>query len=230
MAKWQIETDEYFERLNLKMEDFEKRLGLPKIKDVRKIVSLRDMHIIDSIVPIKNELFLHLLQMIPTLDGRTLFKDAKVRMIKIDPRHLKIGQKFVYREKYQQLMEDVPGIFGNFLTTPGGLSDLGAYFVFGVGNHGSYCMACYIPPIIEKHGEDLIITDGIHRDYLAMQAGSTPVVLLVENVSLPFPCAVRSWGDIKVISLSEKPDDISDRYFDLNKNLFRDLKYLGIDG
>lgn len=34
----------------------------------------------------------------------------------------------------------------------------------------------------------------------------------------------------RLIPLAEKPANINDRYFELKKNLFRDLKYLGIDG
>ena len=75
-----------------------------------------------------------------------------------------------------------------------------------------------------------MVMDGIHRDYIGKQTGLALTVIVAENISLPFPCSAKSWSDIKVISLSEKPKDINERYFDLKKELFRDLKYLGIDG
>ncbi len=72
--------------------------------------------------------------------------------------------------------------------------------------------------------------DGIHRNYIAKQAGLAINAILVNSVSLPFPCDPRNWSEIQVISLADKPKDINERYFELQKELFRDLKYLGIDG
>ena len=92
-------------------------------------------------------------------------------------------------------------------------------------------MACYIPPIIEVHGSRSLIMDGIHRNYIARQSGlSTINALLVENIEVPFPCSVNNWKEVQVIPLADKPKNLEDRYFDLQKGLFRDLKYLGIDG
>ena len=72
--------------------------------------------------------------------------------------------------------------------------------------------------------------DGIHRDYITKQLGCTINAILIKNVAIPFPCGIKSWEEIKVIGLAEKPKDINERYFNLQKELFRDLKYLGIDG
>jgi len=55
-------------------------------------------------------------------------------------------------------------------------------------------------------------------------------VLRIENISVAFPCGTKSWDKIQVISLADKPKNIQKRYFNLNQELFRDLKYLGIDG
>ncbi|MEX2053276.1 MAG: hypothetical protein WD898_03565, partial [Candidatus Paceibacterota bacterium] len=128
------------------------------------------------------------------------------------------------------LLEKVPDIFHSFLVTNGGLADLAAYFVFGFDENNEYAMACYMPPMIEKHGSDLVVMDGIHRNYLIRQSGMTLNVLLIDNISFPFPCGVREWSDITVIPLDSKPEALAMRYFDLRQGLFRDLKYLGIDG
>lgn len=230
MPEWQIELNEYLKRLNLEIEELEGQLNLPNIKKITKVLPLRNIKTIRSLIPISSDLLLYLLRRIKTLDNRKPFEKVKMRMIKLDPHHLKIGQKFVYRENYQKLLEEVPDIFSRFLVTTGGLSDLGAYFVFGVNGDNTYSLACYIPPIVERHGSDLVIMDGIHRNFIAKQIGVSLNAILVENVSLPFPCAAKEWSEIRVISLEEKPKDINERYFSLKKGLFRDLKYLGIDG
>lgn len=229
--EWQISPAEYFERIELDMAEFERRLRLPNVHSVKTIIPLRDVREVTSPpIPISAELLLWLLRRVKTLDGRMPFADATIQMIKIDPRHLKIGQKFAYRENYLKLLEEIPDIFHRFLAVNGGLSDLGAYFVFGLNEAGESSLACYIPPLLEKHGSDLAIMDGIHRNYIMKQAGSTLNAILIERVGLPFPCGLKTWSEIRVISLAEKSKDINERYFELDQGLFRDLKYLGIDG
>jgi hypothetical protein len=230
MPAWQIDPQEYLKRLKLGREDFKKRLKLPDIDSVAKIIPLRDLKVITSLIPIDTELVLYLLRQIRTLDCQMPFRDIDIQMVRIDPRHLKIGQKFVYRENYQKILESVPEVFRQFMVTAGGLGDLGAYFAFGLNGDDRYAMACYLPPVVEKQDRELVIMDGIHRNYIAKQAGLAINVILVEGVSLPFPCGMRDWREITVLPLADKPKDLNDRYFDLNKGLFRDLKYLGVDG
>lgn len=230
MPAWQIDPQEYMKRLNLDREDFRKRLNLPDVDNITKIIPLRDLRVINSLLPISSEMVLYLLRQIRTLEGQMPFRNIMIQMVRMDPRHLKIGQRFVYRENYQKILESVPEIFSQFMVTAGGLGDLGAYFVFGLNGDDRYSMACYLPPIVEKQGSDLVIMDGIHRNYIAKQAGLALNVMLVEGVNLPFPCGMRDWSEITIIPLADKPKDLNERYFDLNKGLFRDLKYLGIDG
>ena len=232
MSQWQIDSKEYLERLGLNKEDFEKQLKFPKIENIRKIVPLREMREVRSIVPIDNDLLSYLIRKIRTLDGQLPFKNSTIRQVVTNPRQLKIGQRYVYRENYQALMENgVSDLFKNFLGEWAGLGNLLAYFVFGLDKEDDYSMACYMPPIIEIHGSKPLIMDGIHRNYICRQSGLPTInALKVKNVEVPFPCSVRNWREIKVISLEDKPKTLEDRYFDLNKNLFRDLKYLGIDG
>jgi hypothetical protein len=72
--------------------------------------------------------------------------------------------------------------------------------------------------------------DGTHRSYIAMQSGAPMQAILATDVSAPYPCTPQKWEEMKVISLKDKPTDINLRYFNIQKNLFRDLKWLGIDG
>ncbi len=125
MHEWQIDPREYFDRLDLNLEEFKHELHLPQVENVRKIIPLRDIHTILSLIPINFDLLKYLIRRINTLDGQSPFQTAEIQMVKIDPRHLKIGQKFVYRENYQKLFEEVPDIFGKFVVSPGGLGDLG---------------------------------------------------------------------------------------------------------
>ncbi len=230
MAQWQIDPQEYLKRMGLKREDFDKLLKLPQTDKLIKIIPLREIKNVQSIIPIHSELLLYLVRRIRTLDGQLPFINSEIDQVVVNPHQLKIGQKFVYRENYQNMLENLNGLFENFLGEWGGLGNLGAYFVFGLNGDGYYSMACYIPPIIEVHEAKPLIMDGIHRNYIARQTGLTINALLVKNVIVPFPCSPKNWKEIDVISLNDKPRNLEDRYFDLQKNLFRDLKYLGIDG
>ncbi len=229
MPEWEISFEEYLERLQFNHEHFKEQLNLPRIKDIEKVLPLRNLKKIESITPIKNELLLRLIKKIKTFDNQSPFKHSTFDLVKIDSHQLKIGQKFVYQENYQSLIENLPRIFKEF-SISSGFFDLGAFMVFGTDKYQAYCLSYYLPPIIEKHKANLVIMDGIHRNYLNKQMGTTLNAIIVENVNVPFPCSIHSWDEIQIIPLKNKPRDINKRYFNLKKNLFRDLKYLGIDG
>lgn len=230
MPEWTIASQEYFVRLGLGPESFRQRLNLPRVEDVEQVIPLRDMVSVESLVPMPMKFLEYLLRHIRTVDNAFPYIRSRIQPLRMNPRLLKIGQRYVYRENYQGILETMSGIFHEFAVTDGGVSDLGAYFVFGKDVASAYCMACYLPPIIEKHGSDLIVMDGIHRNWSAMQTGANPLVLLIENIEVPFPCTPHEWSDIQVISLNAKPKDLEKRYFDIAPKYFRDLKFLGIDG
>ena len=230
MSKWKIAPPEYFRRLDLDPKQFLKQLHLPDIEGLKNILPLRDMAEVHSLIPMRLEMLQYLVKRIKTLGNQPPFENSAVKMIKLDPRQLKVGQRYVYRETYQGLLEGIPDIFNKFLVNNGGLSDLGPYFVFGTNGDGQYAMACYLPPLVEKHGLDLVIMDGIHRNYIVRQTGATLNAILIDAVSAPFPCAVEEWSETTIIPLKDKPERLEDRYFELHKELFRDLKHLGIDG
>jgi hypothetical protein len=208
---------------------FSERLALLTIGSVRKVVPMKDIVKIKSIVWMPQDVVFYFIRRIKTLDGSLPFENAKISSMNMVPDILKIGQKFVYREKYSRLLEGMSGVFRNFLFVPS-FTDLGAYFVFGASSDGEFSVACYFPPIIERHGTDFAIIDGIHRNYIAKQTGKSSSLLLIENVTVPFPCDLRTWDEVRVISETNKPKDIRDRFFGLRQELFRDFKYLGIDG
>lgn len=227
--EWEIAKGEFLRRLACSESDFKAKLKLPNIKAVKRVIPLRYLRHIESVVPVSQDMLFYLISKMATLDGRRPFEHSSLQLFKVDPNHLKIGQKFAYRENYQGLLEEIPGMLNQFVIATG-LGDLGAYFAFGTDGNGISALACYLPPLIEQHGADLVIMDGIHRNYITKQMGQTMKAILIKNVKTPFPCGIRPWSDLKVISLRDKPVDIGERYFDLKKYLFRNLKYLGIDG
>lgn len=228
--EWEIEKNEFLRRIESSDIDFQNGLCLPSFQSIERVVPLRYLqNITDAPVPMSHKMLLKLISHIKTLDKQSPFEKFTIELSKLDPKQLKIGQKFVYRENYQSLLENLSGLFGRF-AIPCGVADLGAYFIFGKDMDGLSAMACYTPPIIELHKSDLVIMDGIHRSYITKQLGSTISAIIVRGVSIPFPCGLHSWDDIQVISLTNKPKNINERYFALRKELFRDLKYFGIDG
>ncbi|MEK9186059.1 MAG: hypothetical protein AAB885_00550 [Patescibacteria group bacterium] len=228
--EWQIDFPEYLERLHLTERHFRKRLRLPMIGQVKKVLPLRELKEIHSVIPASQELLGYLIANIKTLSGELPFAKAKIEMLKLDPQQLRIGQKFAYRENYVQLLEELSDIFRQKYAINSGAANLGAFLIFGEDADGVSALAYYLPPIVEQHKDELVIMDGIHRNYITLQVGTTITAILVRNIQTPFPCSGHNWQEIRVISLNEKPADIRDRYFDLHKELFRDLKYLGIDG
>lgn len=227
--EWEIAKDEFLKRLRTSEDELERLLRLPRLTEITRIVPLRHIKFVESVVPISKDLLACVISKMTTLDGTPVFTEAETQLCKIDPNYLRIGQRFVYRENYQSLLEELPSLLSHFLISTG-INDVGAYFIFGTDRDGLEAMACYLPPLVEEHSFGLVVMDGIHRSYLTKQMGATMYAILITNVGAPFPCAAKSWGEARVISLTDKPKEIRDRYFDLNKGLFRDLKYLGIDG
>lgn len=228
--EWQIDFEEYLQHLNLNERDFRNRLQLPAVGKVKRVIPLKDVQKTESILPMTQEFLFQVLRKVKTVDGQVPFSNSEFEMLKIDPLQLRIGQKYAYRENYLGLLEGLSGLFSQQHVINSGITNLGAFMVFGRDVYEQPVLAFYIPPIVEHHGYGLVIMDGIHRDYMTLQMGATIFAIVVSSVSVPFPCSAQKWKELKMISLAEKPLDANERYFDLRKNLFRDLKYLGIDG
>jgi len=231
MSEWVIPFEEYLERAQLNLKTFQDYLVLPsRVRGIKKIIPLRTLRQIDCVHNMKTKFLLKIIQQIKTLDGlKSPFSHSHIDIVKIDPNQVKVGQKFVYREKYINMIESLPRVFHEF-AIGSGFSDLGAFIIFGKDKSGHQCLSYYIPPMVEKHGNELLTMDGFHRNFLTRQMGSTINTVIIKNVNIPFPCSPHHWNETQVISIEKRPENIKERYFDLNKNLFRDLKYLGIDG
>ncbi|MBI1957224.1 MAG: hypothetical protein HYS44_02095 [Candidatus Niyogibacteria bacterium] len=155
------------------------------------------------------------------------YRDATIQHLQIDPRQMLVGQRYAYRSKYSALIERFDHFFGSYIL-PSGFSILMPQIVIGRVADGRLVLANYLPPIIESHNGEFIILDGIHRDLITQRTGATIQAILIKNIGAAFPCAGREWKDIRFAD--EKPEKLEDRYFELNPDLFRDLKSLGIDG
>lgn len=229
--KWQINFREYLDRLELTDGKFRDMLRLPMIEGIQEVLPLKEIKEAESVVPMPQQMLRFILRNIRTLDGRQRpFEKATFELQKMGIRPLHIGQKFAYRENYVGLLENLSDIFRKNHAINSGILELGAFLVFGEDSQGKRGLAFYLPPIIEMHNGVPVIMDGIHRDFIALQMGATIFAIVVSNVSAPFPCEPHSWDDLRVINAADKPKDLNERYFELHKELFRDLKYFGIDG
>lgn len=233
MKYWELEIETFLERVNLNRHQFFEQASPPPASFSHlKIVPLSHVTNVQLIVPLRLDFLTKLLRNVQTT-GEHLhpYRQANIRLAKIDPNLLTIGQRYLYEEKCSRALHRTFAELQKFTTGSSGLSDFGAYFVFGTSvNASTPCMAIYLPPIIEIHNSNLILLDGIHRHYIAKQAGCTAISVIVDHVSVPFPCQTKPWSEIRLLSEKEKPTEIKDRYFGLYADHFRDLKYIGIDG
>ena len=138
----------------------------------------------------------------------------------------KIGQTFVERRKINALHELFNDAFVGH-DVPRGISKKGAYIVRGLDPDGVPVVAQYLPPIVEQIESRHAVLDGIHRFSYVRGAGTTIEVIKISDPAAPFPCDLRKWSSITPVDTKPPKDQ---RFFNLKPELFRDLKYVGIDG
>lgn len=229
-SKLQIDFKEYLDRLSLNNGAFKDLLRLPNVEGVEEVLSLREICEAQSVWPMPTHMMRLILKNVKTMDGQKPFESATFEMQKMGIRQLRIGQRFAYRENYVKLLENISDILCRNHAINSGMLELGAYIVFGEDVRGKKVIAFYLPPIIEMHNGTPVIMDGIHRDFIALKMGQPIFAIVANGITVPFPCEPHSWNDLKVIPSAEKPEKLEDRYFGLRKELFRDLKFFGIDG
>lgn len=196
--------------------------------DVRSVVSLRDATTIESLQVMPREYLGRLLDSV-CLQGdpaKKVYVGSTFRTVHVDPNHLMIGQSFVERGKYQAFLESFEHVFDGFCTSRG-VAKCTALIALCRLADGSRAIAHYVPPIIEEHGGKLCLVDGIHRNFLVRTIGATIEAVVVQGVTCPLPYDPQSWERVQVVA--EKPAK-DKRFFNLQPELFRDLKFTGIDG
>ena len=219
----------------IEFEEFLGRTGMTRktfnfvSRGLKKVVALRDLIHTESVVAMPNDYLTRLLQNVRLVGEEKVwvFKNSPIHCLRTDPSSLFLGQKFVYRKNYISLLENFGDIFQGFCV-PRGIAKLTALIVFGKDSNGDYVLAHYLPPIIEIHDGRPILIDGVHRNFIVLNSGTTIESIVIEKADQPFPCSPQPWNEIKVSD--QKPEKPEDRFFDLNPALFRDLKSIGIDG
>lgn len=219
-----IPIDEFRRRAEMNGREIEHSWG-----GAQKVVSLRDLVSIDAI-QLMSLVYLEKLLSHVVLEGgnnERVYADCKIHIMQANPSVANIGQTFVERSKCQNILENVGNIVEQF-ATPSGAFHVGAFIALGRNKAGEVCIAHYLPPIAEMNGETTWKwLDGIHRGWLNRQLGSTIPIIAIEGIKIPFPCSVHPWKNVKAVD--QKPPR-EERFFDLKPELFRNLKYIGIDG
>lgn len=217
------------------IEIFEKRVGKSCITggdftngwgNADKIVSLRQVKKVVNIQSMHRDYLRLLLLNVRTQNGDEVYKDCNFETMRIDPVSLRIGQTFIERPKYRSFIEGFDDVFKDFHIT-NGIAKLTAMILLCELEDGSYGIAHYLPPIIEKNSGVLCLLDGVHRNFLVKQVGTTLEAIVISGVSVDFPSSLHGWGDVGVVDEKPPPDE---RFTDLREDLFRNLKVIGIDG
>ncbi len=187
------------------------------------IIPFRDLEKehIGRIEVMKKETLDRLLKSIPLVNGEYPYKDSVIKVGRINPSLVYIGQTFVQKNKLEAIIT-LGNDFTNLMYS--GLSKLNPLIIYDKkGEFASF----YIPPIIEVNSK-YVLLDGIHRSFIAKSIDATINAIIIDNVSSPLPFSYDHWEMIRLVE--EKPKDIMDRYLSLKKEFFRNLKFVGIDG
>lgn len=220
----QLALPTFQERIGMTMQDLPQ--SWKRVKLVTSLRCLRDIEDVRSMPVDYLEQLLWHVRLFGNEEVR-VYEGCSFSIARLDPNRVQVGQTFVERSKYQALIEGFHGIFQKFCMVEG-VSGLGAYMVLGTDVSGVRSLAHYVPPIVEINGNPKgQLLDGLHRFFLARALGTTSESVVIENACQPFPCELRDWEDVSVVSAKPREDK---RFFRLRRDMFRDVKYVGIDG
>lgn len=205
--------------------------GFNKWDKIANVVAPRDLKTIITVEDMSMKYLISLLSNITLLGNKNekIYADAKINLRRIDLDMLSFGQRFIYRDHYTAIMENLCSLFFGS-TMPRGISNWTPCKIIGIDFDNQYVLAHYVPPIIEVHDNKFILLDGVHRCFITKQTNSNIESVVIERVKIPFPCKTKSWEELKVIDKKPEKVDVSKRHFNLNVELFRDLRGIGIDG
>lgn len=217
----------------LSIETFRARTGIgmeclgPLFGDVSAVVSLRDMKTVQQVLVMPRPFLKRLLSAVVLMGDRKVhpYAGCKFSRVRMDPRMLLVGQTFIENRKILELGKFESKFEGH--DVPFGISKKGSYVVFGRTTEGIPAIALYIPPIVEWTGGYHHLLDGVHRCFHTKTSGTTIEVLKIHHVHTPLPYEAAKWRDVREVD--EKPPK-HERFHQLQPDLFRDLKYVGIDG
>jgi hypothetical protein len=218
----------------IELNVFEERTGISSATDhvswqsAAKIVSFRDIVSVSSIQVMPEEYLRKLLRNTTLVgcDGERIYKNCDISRARVDPHNLLVGQTFVEKEKIGKMLENLSKAFEGFCVNHGFAKSI-PFVVLGKLSDGSFAIAHYIPPIVEQHNGGLCLLDGVHRNFLIGAVGTTIEAIILKNISAPFPCDVKAWSSLRLV---DKKPPKEERFYNLQTDLFRDLKWVGIDG
>jgi hypothetical protein len=212
---------------------FEERTGIPADTvaagtGATSIVSLRSLTRIESVQVMPHSYLKRLIESVPLVGDRTVhpYAGCRIDRYRLDPYMSKVGQTFVERAKINALHESFNDVFKGH-DVPSGIAKKGAYIVRGFDALGMPVVAHYLPPIIEQIENRHAVLDGIHRFSYTRGAGTTIEIIKISDPTAPFPCDLQKWSAITAVDAKPPKEK---RFFNLKPDLFRDLKFVGIDG
>jgi len=217
-----IDLGEFEKRTGLDMRELAYMSRADRIVSPRQIVEARYM--LAMWIPYLQGL----IASVPLLGdpSRKPYAGCRIDRYRIDPRMSKVGQTFVERGKIRALHELFSGLFDEH-DVPYGISKKGAWWIFGKTAEGDRAIAQYLPPIVEQIDDRHAVLDGVHRFSYVRGAGTTLEIIKISDPKEDFPCDLQKWDSIKHVDAKPPKDQ---RFFNLRPDLFRDLKYVGIDG
>lgn len=217
-----IDLSEFGRRTGLDMRE------LAHMSRADRIVSPRDIAVAHHMIAMRIPYLKRLIESVPLVGDpqRKPYAGCRIDRYRIDPRMSKIGQTFVERRKIGALHEMFGAMFRDH-DVPYGISKKGAWWIFGETTEGDRAIAQYLPPIVEQIVDRHAVLDGIHRFSIIATAGTTLEIVKISDPKESFPCDLQKWGAIKHVDAKPPKDQ---RFFNLRPDLFRDLKYVGIDG
>jgi len=220
------------EHFRIPRPELEKRTGIDlngRFRDYSMVVPFRDMGQVDHLAFMTEEGIDKLIRAIPLRGDKRIkpYEDSQIELYCREPKGILLSQRFVLESKLLNLMSSFcdANLFRGFITK--GISDMPPAIIYGRDTEDEKVLSLYLPPIVEQRSEGDVLLDGTHRCYICRSVGSSAYMIHVKGVPASYPTTPVTWDECQLYS--EKPDT-SVRYKGLNKNLFRDLNYVGIDG
>lgn len=196
------------------------------------VVSFRDLIEVTNVQLLDGSQILALLDRVGLAGDPNVhpYRGCSVKFVRTDPNTVKLGQTFIEEGKLLAILRDFSPKLAQF--TLKGYAKVTAFIAHGFAKDPATgllrpAIALYLPPIIESFEEGTALLDGVHRLSLARGVGTSVETIKVYRPKVPFPCGLNRWDAVKMVGQKPPKDE---RFFDLKPELFRDLKFLGIDG
>lgn len=196
--------------------------------DYDRIIPAREIAEVEHIAMFRHDVLNALLRRVPLRrEGELVFpyEHATFRTYSVEPEALLVGQTFVLEEKLLNIMFNMGQLFSSHVIK--GVSKMPPMQIYGMDGQGNKAIAFYLPPIVEKHGENAVILDGIHRSIICSSAGTTISAIHISGITEPLPFDPITWDAVR---LSKEKPPIGQRYVNLKPENYRDLGYVGIVG